>query len=66
MAADATEQPNIDKAKQRRADLRNRLGPPSSTLETLNESIQQLQGLARDRSDAVLTLGKQPRKSRRG
>jgi hypothetical protein len=65
MAADATEQPVINKARQRRAELRNRLGPSTVTREALDESIRKLQGLARDRSEAAL-IGKQPRKIRRG
>jgi hypothetical protein len=65
MAADVTEQPVINKARQRRAGLRNRLGPSTGTLEALDESIRQLQGLARDRSEAAL-IGKQARRIRRG
>ena len=65
MVVGATEPPVINMARQRRATLRSRLGPPPTTFEALAESIQQLQGLARDRSEALMTPGKQSRRSRR-
>jgi hypothetical protein len=58
-------EPIINRAQQRRATLRNRLGPPAGTEEALDASIRQLQRLARDRSEAEQIIGKQARRSRR-
>ena len=45
-------EPQINKARDRRTALRNRLGPASSTSPALEASVQLLQGLACERSEA--------------
>jgi len=52
MTMNANEAATIKGSWQRRDALRGRLGPSLTTFEALTESIQQLQGLARDRLDA--------------
>ena len=54
-------EPQISPAKGRKTALRNRLGAVSSASGTLEASLQLLQGLACERSEALPPLIKRAR-----